>query len=193
VVSGFRREALFQAHLIRAVVNGALERTVTEHFASAEGTPGSTAPALSTSEVVERARASNTPVIVVAQNSSSLRADTPDEARARIDEALRAGRILVTPQAAVPIGGVPRLAWWQVDPRTGATVPVTDEGLHGAQTVEAGIIRTKDGQTHIMFTTTRGQRIFHFRNEAQAHQFIETMAQRLFRAGVDVEWVAIGL
>ncbi len=194
VTHGFRREAHFQAHLLRAAVNGALERTVTEYFAGAETKSGSIVPAVSTTEVFERARTSNTPLIVVAHNSSGLRADTPVEARARIDEALRAGSILVTPQAAVLVDGVPRLAWWQVDPHTGAAVPMTDDGLHGAQvTVEAGIIRTRDGHTHIMFSTSRGQRIFHFQNEAQANRFIEAMAQRLFRAGVDVEWIAIGL
>jgi hypothetical protein len=47
-------------------------------------------------------------------------------------EALAEGKQLLMPSAPVEIDGEPRLAWWEIDPATGETVSVLDNGLHGA-------------------------------------------------------------
>jgi hypothetical protein len=41
------------------------------------------------------------------------------------------GQMAITPQRAISVGGASRLAWWLVDPTSGETIAVTDEGLHG--------------------------------------------------------------
>jgi hypothetical protein len=55
----------------------------------------------------------------------------PEDARARARHALAGGKWVIAPEHALAVGGRKRFAWWQVDPRSGETIAVTDDGLHG--------------------------------------------------------------
>jgi hypothetical protein len=59
-------------------------------------------------------------------------------ASALIEEALQAGDAVIMPAQPVDVGGRERLAWWRVDPLTGTTSDMTDDGT-GSETVEYSI------------------------------------------------------
>lgn len=46
--------------------------------------------------------------------------------------ALIAGREILIPQSPVLVDGQPRLGWWEIDPQSGAVIPVLEDGTHGA-------------------------------------------------------------
>jgi hypothetical protein len=64
------------------------------------------------------------------------------KAALRVEDALGAGWVAPAPKDPLVVGGAPRFAWWQVDRRSGATMAVTDEGLHQA-TVELNAPRRR--------------------------------------------------
>jgi hypothetical protein len=64
-----------------------------------------------------------------------------------VKHALAGGNWVIAPEHALVVGGPQRFAWWQVDPRSGATIAVTDDGLHGAAPVERPF-------TAVIITTT---------------------------------------
>jgi hypothetical protein len=132
VVTGLRPDLTFATQVWRGVVDGTLERYLVEFFVDLPDGKNVSRSRLSTSSFFDSARAANTPTVLLAQNGtrpgSSLSADT----RARIDESIAAGNVLVAPQLSAAIGGVQRYAWWQIDPRSGGTIAVTDDGLRAA-------------------------------------------------------------
>ncbi len=50
--------------------------------------------------------------------------------KARMSQALLAGRTVLAPAAMVELNGEPVLAWWEIDPITGETISVGENGLH---------------------------------------------------------------
>jgi hypothetical protein len=180
VGTGFRKEHLFYAQVLRGVVDGTLERILIDSFAAfSEPTRLSWAPAVSTSSLFERARASSATTTVLTPGTGSLGDDVAADSRARIEEALAAGCVVLVPQSPMEFAGAPRYAWWQVDARSGTTTAVTDEGLHQA-VVEMSIQKNKDGVT--VWTTVRGTDVAkasRFANHEQAVRFVEMMEQRL--------------
>src|SRR5262249_15407507 len=55
------------------------------------------------------------------------------EAAIRMREGLAAGALVIAPSRAVKLGGKEQLAWWRVDPASGETVDVAEDGLHQDQ------------------------------------------------------------
>jgi len=144
-VSGFDGRRLFIGQVLHGVIAGAVEREVVGYFATGDAPSAAQwAPSMSTSLVFERAQAAKIQAVLLSGNSAALSGDVPAEARARIDEALAAGQIVVAPARSVELDGAQRLAWWRIDPSSGATTPVTDEGLN--QTAEGIITRTPSGE-----------------------------------------------
>jgi uncharacterized membrane protein len=56
----------------------------------------------------------------------------PPNAVAEINQALDAGKWILTPTALVTVGTEHRLGWFEIDPQTGQTIGVLDDGTHGA-------------------------------------------------------------
>lgn len=144
LVTGLQPDLAFNVQVWRGVVDGTLERYLIEFMSSSADGDGNRKLGLSTSSLFESARASNTPAVLFAQNStrpgSALTADT----RARIEESMAAGHVLVAPQQPAVIGGAKRYAWWQVNPRSGETIAVADDGRRAA------------GETVVVTTTVTG-------------------------------------
>jgi hypothetical protein len=193
VTSEYTPSLSFLAHALRGVANGTLERVVIEHFRPTQeaGDPA-LRPVISTSSLFERARAGNIPFVLVT-DKARLGSDLPPDAAARVASALGASQWIVAPNGAVPMDGSPRFAWWQIDARSGATIGVTDEGLH--QTVDAVIIRYKDSyhvafRVNGRFISTQGRRIS-FASRAQAENFCTLLGNRLTRMGMDFAWFAL--
>ncbi|MFN8595366.1 MAG: transglutaminase domain-containing protein, partial [Anaerolineae bacterium] len=55
-----------------------------------------------------------------------------DAAKAHVIDALLAGQQVLIPSRAVMIDGQPTFAWWEIDPVTGETISVGENGLHVA-------------------------------------------------------------
>jgi hypothetical protein len=144
LVTGLRPDLAFNVQVWRGVVDGTLERYLIEFMSSSADGDGDRKLGLSTSSLFESARAKNTPAVLFVQNGtmpgSALTADT----RARIEESIAAGHVLVAPQKPTVISGVQRYAWWQINPRSGETIAVADDGRRAA------------GETVIVTTTVTG-------------------------------------
>jgi hypothetical protein len=157
LVTGLRPELAFKVQVWRGVVDGTLERYLIEFLLSSADGDGKRELGLSTSSLFERARAKNTPAVLFVQDGmtpgSALTADT----RARIEESIAAGHVLVAPQQPAVIGSAKRYAWWQIDPRSGETIAVADDGRRAAG--ETVVITTQGGVTGavaIQVTTASG-------------------------------------
>jgi hypothetical protein len=145
-VSGFDGRQLFAAELLRGVIAGAVEREVVGYFAAGNGpSPTQWAQAMSTNLVFERAQAANIDPVLLSGNSPSLSKDLSPDVRARIDETLAAGQLVVAPSRPVEVNGDQRFAWWGIDPSSGASTAVTDEGLYQTA-AEGSIIRQPSGE-----------------------------------------------
>jgi hypothetical protein len=110
---------------------------VAERLALGDGLPPDIAgsgAAVSVGAVLERARADGIPLRV-------LRGTVPDDlaypeaARMRLAAALGEGWVAVAPATPVSLSGVPRTGWWLVDPASGRTIDMLDDG-RGAEGVE---------------------------------------------------------
>jgi hypothetical protein len=180
--TGFGETQLFYAQVLRGVIDGTLERMVVDYFSEFDQkTDVSWAPTISTSSLFERARAVSTGFRLLATGVAGPGGDVPEEGRARIEEALAAGYVVFAPAKPVDVAASPRYAWWQVDPHSGATTAVTDEGLHQA-TVEMALVKNKDGSGYTVFTTTRGTEVAHaarFSKLSDAYRFGQLMFERL--------------
>ncbi|MGH7511425.1 MAG: hypothetical protein ACREOQ_00740 [Gemmatimonadales bacterium] len=193
---GFRKEQLFLAQVLRGVVDGTLERVVVG--AAAGGANADPHDAVfGTSLLFELASAQKVSPVLVTRGGPALGDDLPEDGRARLEESLDAGQLVIAPARAIQVAGAKRYAWWEIDPRYGATMAVTDEGLHQA-TVEANILRDKDaGTVNVSFRTGNGLRsreqFHHFYSEAEANNFITGMMRRFEQAGVEVIWGGAGI
>ena len=67
------------------------------------------------------------------------------DVRARIDQVLASGHLVVLPAQAVKIDGAARVAFYQVDPATAVAIGVTETGYHGAMT-ERSVINARLSQ-----------------------------------------------
>jgi len=191
-ILGDRPEHLFFVQVVRGVVNGALERSVIQHFArggNGDAWPGS---GLSTSLVFERVHASNAQVVVLTGDASALDASVPQDSRARIVRALAEGKVVIAPRAPIEIGGRLRFAWWQIDPQSGLNTPITDEGLHQAQ-VELSIVRV-DNQFAVVHYLPNARHVVvpragrYFASEAAAEMYCEGLVQTLGNSGIRATW-----
>lgn len=144
MVTGLRPDLAFDVQVWRGVVDGTLERYLIEFMSSSADGNGNNRLGLSTSSLFESARASNTPAVLFVQNGTMPGAALTADTRARIEESIAAGHVLVAPQQPAVIGGAKRYAWWQIDPRSGETIAVADDGRRAA------------GETVVVTTTVTG-------------------------------------
>jgi len=56
----------------------------------------------------------------------------------------------VAPERQIALGKEPRFAWWRIDPLSGKTTAVTDQGLQGTE-----YTLVEDRNTHVVTVTTR--------------------------------------
>ena len=188
-IPGFRKEHLFLAQVLRGVVDGTLERVVlTAPPGDAPDLPGG--GVFGTSLLFDLAHAQKVAAVLMAQGGPALRDDVSEDGRARVRESLAAGNVVIAPERPIQLAGLSRYAWWEIEPRYGATTAVTDEGLHQA-TVEAGILR-HDGRVYVFFRTGNGAQarrwLYRFSKDQEANAFITQMSQRFQQKAVEVVW-----
>jgi hypothetical protein len=82
---------------------------------------------LGVGELFEIAAQSGIPTVTIRGRVPDGAAYGP-AAMALIEEALAAGDIVIAPAGPVTVAGHDRVGWWRIDPDTGATVDVMDDG-----------------------------------------------------------------
>lgn len=135
---------LFRSNMLRGVVHTHLEHLLLEQMLADAPTRGQWARAESVAAVFERAHADGGPFALFAGESSVLPAGLPDNTSARLREDVAKGLLAIGPARQVTSADSTRYAWWRVDPASGETTGVLDNGLHGAQTVEYQLVRNQN-------------------------------------------------
>jgi hypothetical protein len=188
-VSGFGREQLFIAEVLHGVIDGSVERQVIDFFTDrANETAGSPfVSQMSTSLVFERAQAAKTKAVLLSRKGASLGSDVPEDVRARVDELLAAGWVIIAPERPVDIAGARRYAWWQIDPHFGETIAVTDEGLNSS-TAEGVVIRTENGT--FVVRLRHGNQLYRYASQHPdvMSSWVRTATSNLGQSGVQVQW-----
>jgi len=69
----------------------------------------------------------------VVRKPEDLNAGFSPDVWVRVGQALAQGELVVIPNQPVELGGRPRIGWWSIDPRTGRTITVLDDGFHPAE------------------------------------------------------------
>jgi hypothetical protein len=177
VVTGLTPAQAFEARVARGVLEGSLERAVMRYFTGSQGPEG-----VSTSLVFERAAAARIPPVLLS-GADSTGVSGPDDSRARLENALASGSLVVAPREAIEIDGVPRLAWWDIDRRTGSTTAVTDEGLHQMVTYT---IQVYKGSLVVVLTVGGTSLAVPMSSPAAAASFIAGL-QAIFRGVIFVQ------
>lgn len=97
-------------------------------------TQGQATAPLTTMRVFDEMTAQGIDAVLLLPNEYGLLDAYPfsDDALAHVIEALLAGKQVLIPARAVTIDGEPTFAWWEIDPVTGETISVGENGLHVA-------------------------------------------------------------
>ena len=145
---GQSAEVVSSFNFLRGLTESAAENEVVK-FAG-----GTTTPVNNTAEVLAAARAQQIPLVTVtAETASALdRIDIPLEAKARITVAIGRGRAVLVPSRPVSLGGTGAVAWYEVDPTTGETIGVTQDGGHQGIIEYLGVIGVAGFSFGVVFT-----------------------------------------
>lgn len=123
--TGVPPRAVAWANVIRGLLDSVIEHALTEEL------PLFRSSAVSTVSIIRNAQEQGIPLKVLTKTSDVDALGVADELKARLRASVD-GALLIAPERPVLIGGTQRLAWWQIDPASGETLGVLDDGLHGA-------------------------------------------------------------
>jgi len=151
------------ARMLRGVIGGSMEHAVLEYVTATARAKGLLGPVISTSLITARAQRERVAAVLLPGQFDQLDPTVPPDTVARLREQAGAGRVAVAPQRPIDIDGHRRLAWWLIDPTSGETIPVTDEGLHQAETEnEFVVVKTEDsaGEAAYYVASREGSMVF---------------------------------
>jgi hypothetical protein len=134
VAPGLEPVRLFNARVFRGVIDGTLELILIERLTKALRDEGKCGPLISTSSIYEQALAEGVSSLLLPSETARLDQKIPENTLARLRQETSSGFVVVVPQRALAIAAAPRLAWWRVDPLSGETIAVGDDGLHPTAT-----------------------------------------------------------
>ena len=125
---------LVAGNVARGVLDGAIEDAVAAIAAGAT-------PVASTVGLMLNADRERVDVVASSDRAAVAGLAIPDDAKTRLGDSVAQGHIVVVAKQPIRIGTSTRVAWWDVEPATGETLGVLDNGLHGGQPmVERGNI-----------------------------------------------------
>ncbi len=131
VAPGQNTAASVALNLVRGPLDTSVETTAGTITTS---TPNlQTGTPVSASTIVEQAQAQGIPLVTLfpGQQSRLDALTIPAAASTLISQELASGMIVITPAQGIQIDGVARLGWYEVDPHTGQSIGVLDNGTHG--------------------------------------------------------------
>ncbi len=135
-------DVVHRAQLLRGIVTGTLERVLMEYFTATSPEKAIDKPVMSTSSLFEVAHREKIATVLLTRASDIPRHVPNNDVQVRLKSELEQGYLAVAPASAVNLHELPRYAWWRIDPRTGESIGVTDEGLHGAPATEKVTIKS---------------------------------------------------
>ena len=144
-------------------------------------------------QTIMTAVAQGIPLIFIGQSNLSVldQLDFSADAKARITSAVRSGKIVLVPDAAVSIDGTPTTAWFEIDPTSGYTIAVSENGLHG---VIAGVAGQFASIARLIASlTTAGELVVYGIVRSAATSLARTAFARAALAGIPLSQVALSL
>ncbi len=145
-----RPEVTVPWDIFRGVADGTLESVFMNEVKThtkLSGARGRTS--LSTSEVFSQAQVNAVPLILLPKDKDKFDSAIPEDTKAKLQQEVSDGNLVFIPQRPIDIGGAKRIAWWRVNPNTGESVAVTDEGLNQV-VVEYNAVRDRYGRGNVM-------------------------------------------
>ncbi|HEV3340534.1 MAG TPA: transglutaminase domain-containing protein, partial [Pirellulales bacterium] len=124
---------------------GVLENVIeTEVPAQILSAVSSTPPPATTATIFLAAQAAGVPLTTITQANVGLldALAIPAEAKARISLAIHDGKAVVVPTKSVTVSGVSTIGWYEIDPSTGDTVGVIQDGTHCDQFLFYAVLGT---------------------------------------------------
>lgn len=145
ITTGAHPEDAFSSQLLRGINDGTLERTFLETITTRLREKAKVGPTMSTSTIFEKAVADKLPFSLwKSENEEMPFAVKSTDTAARLAEEHRAGAWLLAPSRELNLNSRDRFAWWRIDPRSGVTMAVTDDGLHQDGTEKTVVTTTSD-------------------------------------------------
>ncbi|MBN1314433.1 MAG: hypothetical protein JXA42_03160, partial [Anaerolineales bacterium] len=122
------QEAAWSSRFIRGLFDTTLEGQILEQTI----TGPSALSVRSTHAILSKAQEEGIPFQwITVENLNVLSAlNLSSEAKSRILDAVYAGKSVVTPVSMVTMNGEETVAWYEIDPVTGETIGVSEDGLH---------------------------------------------------------------
>jgi large repetitive protein len=122
---------------LMGLTDGAIESQVLSELGTEQG-----AVQTSAFDVYQAAINQNIPLVCLDAGDETLLSglNVSAEAKARIELAIRAGKQVVVPNGMATVNGGASTAWLEIDPATGSTSAVMENGLHGAAYTQAGLL-----------------------------------------------------
>lgn len=109
--------------------------------AGADLTPDTPPPAGSVAQVFAEAARTGVAIRTLPPKSTDVASlAISSVAKARIKEALAGGFVVIVPERAVALGGKEQTGWWQVDPASGRTFDLMEDGRGGSPMGEDTVI-----------------------------------------------------
>jgi hypothetical protein len=139
VSPGQNTEASPAFHFARGIAESIIEHGILSAAGATDQTPQ---PTVSTVSVFTAAAEQNIATTVITRDTLAL-LDTLDitpQARARITTATTQGKVVITPQQNVMLAGMETIAWYEINPETGETIGVTEDGGHQSLVEYAAVI-----------------------------------------------------
>jgi len=138
----------FKLQSLCGVVDGVVESQILELLtgpkpdSSRRG--GENREVYSAVNVFKKAGQQGVPFRLLTDSDVSAHQDLTANTSARITDDVSRGNLLVIPHKAVSIDGKNRTAWWRINRATGASVAVTDQGLHSAASEYRNLVLQSD-------------------------------------------------
>lgn len=120
---------VFVARVLRGIVEGTLERLLFDCVTTKSQETDKLDPVFSTSTFFDHVQSEQIPTLLLSSENSLSGVQFPKDPEARLREDLRRGYFALTAQQPITFGDEKRCGWWRINPRTGDTVAVTDNGL----------------------------------------------------------------
>jgi hypothetical protein len=135
----------FQLNVIKGILDGVLETEMVGLLLTGADAEGVKTGSHSTNEIFKIAAEAGIKPIALTEAGASVPSSFPPEAAARISADLGTGNVVIAPEQSVDVDGKKRVAWWRIDPTTGQTTGVTEDGLHQGMS-EYVIVQNKEGR-----------------------------------------------
>ena len=135
-----------RSEIVAGITDQLAERFEAEGLAVVARAPHQT---LGVGEVFDAASSADIPVRVL-QGTVADSLPYGPQARELIKAALASGDVVVVPAKPVTIGDSERVGWWSIDPKTGVTTDVMDDGS-GPEVIEEAVLITGERRAYICY------------------------------------------